>query len=177
MDNRELLADYQSWADGLLAGIEEHERQARDLKIEWNTVVKAIDKLRPLVDEIEDDLTGVVVDFTGCINNVDRLIRIARAAPHKLLNTTKVTQYLLDHGQSRSKLEHYRTEVNRALTQNPDLFERVGSGTYRYKGDSSVSIAEVGEAVDEATHGPADNPIGLSILEGPNVGRYGPVEG
>ena len=177
MDTRELLAEYQGIADDMLKDAEEYERQARDIRLERAGLLTAIDMLRPLVDEEEDNLSGLMVDFTGCINNVDRLIRIARAAPHKLLNTTKVTQYLLDHGQSKSKLEHYRTEVNRALTQNPDLFERMSSGTYRYKGDSSVSIAEVGEAVDEGTHGPVDNPVGPRILEGPNVGRYGPVEG
>ncbi len=177
MDNRELLAEYQALADDMLKGAEEHERQARDIRLERAGLLTAIDMLRPLVHEEEDDLTGLIVHFHGCTNNVERLIRIAQAAPHKLLNTTKVSQYLLDHGQSKSDLGNYRTEINRALTTHPELFEKVSAGTYRYRGDSPVSNAAVSEAVDEAIHGPVDNPAVPKVWEGLNVDCYGPAEG
>ena len=179
MDNRELLAEYQALADDMLKGAEEHERQARDIRLERAGLLTAIDMLRPLVNEEKDDLSDLVVHFHGCTNNVDRLLRVAQTAPHKLLNTTKVSQYLLDHGQSKSDLGNYRSEINRALTTHPELFEKVSAGTYRYRGDSPVSNAVVSEAVDEAIHGPLEVPAVPEGLEATPMDEavYGPAEG
>ena len=107
--------------------------------------------LRPLVNEDPEDLTDVLADFTRCANNVERLVRIARAAPHKLLNTTRVAQYLLDHGQSKGSFKNLRTEIDRAFTKHTQLFEKVTPGTYRYKGDTEVEVEETTDAPMDAS--------------------------
>ena len=152
MDNRELLAEYLSRAADLLSQANDLELQAHDLRIRRETLLEAADLLRPLVNEDPEDLTDVVADFTRCANNVERIVRIARVAPHKLLNTTKVAQYLLDHGQSKGSLKTLRTEVDRALAGHPEHFEKVSKGTYRYKGDTEVGV-------DEATDAPMEAPV------------------
>ena len=136
MDNRELLNSYLSRSSDLISQAEEHERLAGDLRSRQEELQLAIDLLRPLVNDDPEDLSDVVADFTRCANNAERLIRIARSAPHKHLNASKVAQYLLDHGQSRASFKNYRVEVDRALAQHPELFEKVSAGTYRYRGDA-----------------------------------------
>ena len=142
MDNRELLAEYLSRAADLLTQAEALESQAHDLRIRRDTLLEAADLLRPLVNEDPEDLTDIVADFTRCANYVERIVRIARVAPHKLLNTTKVAQYLLDYGESKASLKTLRTEVDRALSGHPELFEKVSAGTYRYRGDAPVAVGE-----------------------------------
>ena len=151
MDNRELLAEYLSRAAALLSQAETLELQAHDLRIRRETLLEAADLLRPLVNEDPEDLTDVVADFTRCANNVERILRIARAAPHKLLNTTKVAQYLLDHSQSKGSFKNLRTEIDRAFTKHTKLFEKVTPGTYRYKGDTEVEVDEATDAPIDAT--------------------------
>ena len=155
MDTRELLAVYQSQADELLARAEALELQAHDLRIRRDALLGAADLLRPLANDDPEDLSDVLVDFDRCANNVERIIRIARAAPHKLLNVTKVAHYLESHEQSNGKFETLRAEVGRAFIKHPELFERVSRGVYRYKGDSQ---GEVGAAVVVASHEPVDAP-------------------
>ena len=144
MDNRELLAEYLSRAADLLTQAEALELQAHDLRIRRETLLEAADLLRPLVNEDPEDLTDVLADFTRCANNVERLVRIARAAPHKLLNTTRVAQYLLDHGQSKGSFKNLRTEIDRAFTKHTQLFEKVSKGTYRYVGESQETVDATG---------------------------------
>ena len=156
MSTRDLLAEQQSQADQLKAEIEGLKQQVWAKEIRRDTLLGSIEQLRVLVHEAEDDLTGVVVDFTGCANTVERLTRIAQAAPHKVLNTTKVTHYLLARGQSQASFKNYRTEINWAFNRRPGLFEKVRAGTYRYR--------EVEPAPREG-------------LEGPPVDYYEPAAG
>ena len=142
MDTRELLATYQSQADDLLAQAEALELQAHDLRIKRATLLEAADLLRPLVNEDPEDLSDVIADFTRCVNHAERIVRIARTAPHKLLNTTRVAQYLLDHGQTKGNFTSLRREVARAFTTHSDDFEKVSAGTYRYRGDAPVAVGE-----------------------------------
>ena len=169
MDTQNALAQCLAKADACLAEAQDLERQAERLRVRHEAYLDAAELFRPLLVEDEDDLTGLVVDFTGCNSIVDRLVSIGLATPHKLLNTTKAAQCLLENGQSKSDLKNYRTEVNRALSNNSQLFAKVSAGTYRYVGDV--------EAVSEVVHGPVDAPAVSGILECPNVGHYGPVEG
>ena len=166
MDNRELLTEYLTRATDLLTQAETLELQAHDLRIRRETLLEAADLLRPLVNEDPEDLSDVVADFTRCANNVERIVRIARVAPHKLLNTTKVAQYLLNHGQSKGKFENLRTEVDRALAGNPKYFEKVSKGTYRYVGESQ-------ETVDETTPAPIDATVVPVGVETPGVDATG----
>ena len=94
------------------------------------------------MNEDPEDLSDVVADFSRCVNHAERIIRIARAAPHKLLNATQVTRYLLDHGQTNGSFKNLRTEVNRAFANHSDDFEKVSKGTYRYRGDAPVAVEE-----------------------------------
>ena len=169
METKDLLTAYLTEAQSDLTQAEDLERQARDLRCHRDGLLQAINLLRPLVQEDPEDLTELVVDFTGCSNTLERLIRISQIAPHKVLNTTRVTQYLLDHGQSQASFKNYRTEINWTFNRRPTLFQKVRAGTYRYAGDV--------EAVSEVVQGPVAAPVVSGILEGPNVGRYGPVEG
>ena len=169
METKDLLTAYLTEAQAKLTQAEALERQARDLRCQRDGLLKAIDLLRPLVQEDPEDLTDVAVDFTGCSNTVERLIRISQIAPHKVLNTTKVTQYLLDQEQSKASFKNYRTEINWVFNRQGTLFQKVRAGTYRYVGDI--------EGVDESVHGPVNAPAVSSILECPNVGHCGPVEG
>ena len=156
MDNRELLAEYLSRAADLLTQAEALESQAHDLRIRRDTLLEAADLLRPLVNDDPEDLSDIVADFTRCANYVERIVRIARVAPHKLLNTTKVAQYLLDHGQSKGKFENLRTEVDRALAKHPEHFEKVSKGTYRYRGDSLETAAVAAPELVAAPAVPGD---------------------
>ncbi len=150
MANRELLDQYLARADALVAEAEDLEGQAQALlhqaeKLRDQSVgyLGAADMLRPLLVTEEDDLTGVIAEFTGCTSILERLVRLAQAAEGRLLNTTKAAEFLIAHGQTKSKLEYYRSEVNRALVNNPDVFARVSSGTYRYCGDLPELEAEI----------------------------------
>ena len=148
MKQMDVLNKYLERADECLAQAEDLERQAeelgrqaRELKVKRETYLDAAELFRPLLVTEEDDLTDLVVDFTGCASMLERLIRLAEAAEGRLLNTTKAAQCLIDNGQTKSKLENYRTEVNRALVNNPEVFARVSTGTYRYIG-SLPAVAE-----------------------------------
>ena len=178
MDTQDVLAQFLAKADECLDEAEALESQAHDLvrqaekmRVRHEAYLDAADLLRPVLVTDEDDLTRLVVDFTGCNSIVDRLVRIGRAAPNKFLNTTKTAQFLLDNGQSRSDLKNYRTEVNRALSTNPQLFTKVSAGTYRYC-DVSTTLAEAINGVQEGE--PEVTAVGL---EGPTLSRYGLAEG
>lgn len=176
MDQHELLAEYLARAESLLAEAVELEHQAEKLRDQREGYLNAAELLRPLLTEDEDDLIGLVVDFTGCANNVDRLVRIGQAAPRKILNTSKVTQYLLDHGQSRSNPKNYYSEISRALSQHPEFFVKVHTGAYRYSGElpalegisANHGPVEGGHraqmesmTLNEEVHGPAEGGDGL----------------
>ena len=88
------------------------------------------------MNEDPEDLSDVVSDFTRCSNNAERIVRIARVAPHKLLNITRVARYLEGHDQSHGSFKTLRTEVGRALARHPERFEKVSKGTYRYRGEA-----------------------------------------
>ena len=186
MGTQDVLAQYLARADSYQAQARELEhqahallRQAEQLRTREEDFRVAAELLRPvLVEGEEDDLTGLVVDFTGCQSILDRLVRIGQAAPERLLNTTKTAQFLLANGQSRSDLKNYRTEVNRVLANKPEYFAKMSAGTYRYIGELLPVLDEAINGTQEG--GPVVIPSLLETLgvpEGPNVGRYGPCEG
>ena len=87
------------------------------------------------------DLTGLSVNLSGALNNLERLFRIGEADQTKLLNVTKVAQFLIDAGISGGKLENVRRNVDDALTNNPGHFEKVAPGTFKFLGRNPSASA------------------------------------
>ena len=89
------------------------------------------------------DLTALEVDLGGAQNTLERVVKIAEAAPPgKLLNTTQVARLLLRSGTSTTKLHSLRVAAQRTLEGNPDLFELVRRATYQYVGGATSTGAD-----------------------------------
>ena len=173
MDTQDVLAQYLAKAEACRIEAEDLQNRVKELRIREEDFLEAAEMLRPVLVEDEDDLSDVIADFTGCNSMLDRLVRVARAAEGRLLNTSKTAQFLLEHGQSKSTFQNYRTEVNRALANSPQHFQKVSAGTYRYIG----ALPTLDEAINGVREGDTVViPSVLESLEGPNVGRYGHCE-
>ena len=75
----------------------------------------------------------LTVDLDGAETNLDKVVRVAEAAPGKLLNSTQVGRALQRSGAG-TRLQSLRVAAQRALERNSDLFEPVAGrqATYRY---------------------------------------------
>ena len=93
----------------------------------------------------DTNLTGLVVDFNGARNTLERILKIGEAAEGKLLNSTTVARFLIDSEESRGKVDSVRRDVSQLLKGHPEYFEPVSTGTYRYLGrDATVFIPPLG---------------------------------
>ena len=82
----------------------------------------------------DTDISNLSVNFDGVVNLLDRLIRIGEAAEAKgkLLNLTKITEFIIATGESTASKMNLRTNVGHALRENPEVFTKVRPGTYKY---------------------------------------------
>ena len=149
--HQQRVDDLQSQADDLDQQARDLHRRAKDLRSRRDGVLESMQILKAHGQDEEEkeqdnsptrnqrevdpraDLSGLVVDLSKCVNLLERIISIAKAAPDKLLNTSVLTRYLLDNGHSSSKLKNLRTAVHRVLTGRPELFEKVDQGMFRYQ--------------------------------------------
>ena len=99
-------------------------------------------------EDSDTNLTGLLVDFSGARNTVERIIRIGEAAEGKLLNSTVVARFLIDSEESRGKVDTVRRDVGQLLKGHPEYFEPVSTGTYRFLGrDATVPIPPLGSGI------------------------------
>ena len=121
------------------------------------------------------DLTQVVVDLRGSRDTLDRVIRVAEAAPGKLLNATQLAKLLIRAGYTKSEVNNARATVQRALSNRPDLFKLVRRGTYEYLGGTGSyeypSWAEEDEDDWEAS--PSSPASSIHVRSSPRLGGGG----
>ena len=94
------------------------------------------------------DLTDLAegIDFQGTRNVQDRVLRVAHAAGHRQMGVNQVTDLILRSGRHlRNDRQHHsstrhthdlinlRSIVRATLIDNPELYERTGTGTFRYR--------------------------------------------
>ena len=121
------------------------------------------------------DLTQVVVDLHGSRDTLGRAIRVAEAAPDKLLNVTQLAKLLIRAGYTKSEVNNARATVQRALSNRPDLFRRVRPGTYKYiDGPGSYGHPSYSEEdEDDWEPSPSDLASTVHIRPSPHFGGGG----
>ena len=76
--------------------------------------------------------TPPAVDLRGCMNMKERLERIA-IANGGLLDLAHALDVIVATGVSRAKESSLRGEIRKWVKRNPQDWENVGNGTYRYR--------------------------------------------
>ena len=74
---------------------------------------------------------GVVIDFSGTTNLLQRVIRIAEAVDDEELDVLDMALCLVQRGVSGAAVQNLRSHISNDIKDHPD-FVRVGTRKYRY---------------------------------------------
>ena len=82
----------------------------------------------------DTDLSMIQVDFSEAKNNTERLFLIAQEAwkRGKLVSTTDLGQYFIDHDLTSANLHNAKTIASQVISDFGSQFERIRPGLYRY---------------------------------------------
>ena len=147
--NQELLDTLHSGAEALKLEWEDLLRRGAERRQEWEGHMSAIRLIKAVLEageaaegaaapadaaDLAVELSNLDIDFAGARNHAERVRRIGAAAKAngRLLNTTIVTRLMVDRGEIQSNVKNMRPTIHRILEDHPDLYAKVGAGTFDY---------------------------------------------